>query len=99
MIIELKNLIIVYVMNVQVKMVIIKIHRIYISLYELKNHCLNFHKGSLDKCIINYRLLPGFIEVEIKKDAKRYIIHMDDLLTEDKNDVLLGISFRLPFPA
>jgi len=61
-------------------------YRIYNSLYELKNHCVRYHNGSLDKCVINYRLLPGFIEIEIKKDAFRYIIHEDDLLDKDKDD-------------
>ena len=61
-------------------------YRIYNSLYELKNHCLRYHNGSLDKCVINYRLLPGYIEIEVKKDAYRYIIHEDDLLDKDKDD-------------
>ena len=61
-------------------------YRIYNSLYELKNHCVRYHNGSLDKCVINYRLLPGYVEIEVKKDAYRYIIHEDDLLDKDKDD-------------
>ena len=43
------------------------VYRIYNSLYELKNHCVLFHEGSLNNCIINYRLIPGYIEKEVKK--------------------------------
>ena len=63
-----------------------RVYRIYNSLYELKNHCVRFHNGSLDKCVINYRLLAGYVEIEVKKDAYRYIIHEDDLLDKDKDD-------------
>ena len=63
-------------------------YRIYNSLYELKNHCLRYHNGSLDKCIINYRLVRPYIEIEVKKDSHRYIIHEDHLLRNDKIDYL-----------
>jgi len=63
-----------------------KTYRIYNSLYELKNHCRDKHNGSFDKCNINYRLVPGFVEIEIEKNAYRYIIHADDLLKDDKID-------------
>ena len=55
----------------------------YNGIYELKNHCVRYHNGSLDKCVINYRLLPGYAEIEVKKDAYRYIIHEDDLLDKE----------------
>ena len=61
-------------------------YRIYNSLYDLKNHCVRYHDGILDKCIINYRLLSSHIEIEVKKDSHRYIILKDDLLNNDKID-------------
>ena len=61
---------------------------IYNSLYELINHCIRYHDGILDKCIINYRLILPYIEVEVKKDLHRYIMHEDNLLRNDKIDYL-----------
>ena len=64
-----------------------KTFRIYNSLYELKNHCINSHNGSQDKCIINYRLLKGFVEIEIKKDAFSYMNKIEDLIKDDIDDI------------
>ena len=63
-------------------------YRIYNSLYELKNNCLRYHNGILDKSIINNRLLPSHIEIEVKIDSHRYIILIDDLLKNDEGDYL-----------
>ena len=69
-----------------------KLYRIYNSLYELKNHCVRYHNGILDKCIINYNLVPSYIEIEAKKESHRYIIHVDDLLKNDKIDYMKNLK-------
>ena len=60
--------------------------RIFRSLKYLKIHCRDItgHRRDLNKCIFNYDLPDGFVEIEVKKSQAYYLINKNDLSDEDK---------------
>ena len=71
--------------------------KIYRSLYELKNHCRDYHNGNIKDCIINYTLTNDYVEIEPQKD-RRFIMSLEDMLEIDRNDILvnqIGGGYRI----
>ena len=66
--------------------------KIYNSLYELKSHCNSLHNGSFDNCVINYNLKRSYVEIQIQSNGNFYMLKIDDLLKEDKEDYLRNIK-------
>jgi len=66
-----------------------KLYKIYQSFYELKNHCIDKHSKELNNCNINYTLADNHEEFHHNDKKYKYIMNLDDMLTKDKNYILL----------
>ena len=66
--------------------------KIYNSLYELKSHCNSLHNGSFDNCVINYNLKRSYVEIQIQTNGNYYMLKIEDLLKEDREDYLSSIK-------
>ena len=66
--------------------------KIYNSLYELKSHCNSLHNGSFDNCVINYNLKRSYVEIQIQTNGNYYMLKIEDLLKENKEDFLSSIK-------
>ena len=64
-----------------------ELYKVCNNFIELKKHCNNFHNSKLSNCIINFNFDEKYVEIE-PISLKRYIIKLDDMQSDDKEDLL-----------